>query len=272
MNAKELYEAGRLDEAVAAALADVKRSPTDVAKRCLLAELLCFAGDLERADKQLDAIGLQDPEVVMSINMFRHVLRGEMSRREFFEQGSLPQFIDPPPEHVKLRLEASIRLREGAASEALELLEQADEARPRKSGVVNTQPMDDLRDLDDLIGSIMEVLTTNGKYYWIPIDRIESIEFRPPERLRDLLWRPARMVVRGGPDGEVFLPVLYSGSHAESEDPLRLGRSTDWRSVEGAPVRGIGQRMFLAGDGDLGIMELEEVTLDDATPAPESGV
>ncbi len=49
MNASELYEAGQLHEAVEAAISDVKGKPTDITLRYRLAELLCFAGDFDRA-------------------------------------------------------------------------------------------------------------------------------------------------------------------------------------------------------------------------------
>jgi len=62
MNAKELYEAGQLDEAIAVVTAEVKRAPTNTAARNLLCELLCFAGQWERADKQADAIALDGTE------------------------------------------------------------------------------------------------------------------------------------------------------------------------------------------------------------------
>jgi type VI secretion system protein ImpE len=140
--------------------------------------------------------------------------------------------------------------------------------RPAKSGRCNGQPFDDLRDLDDLTSSFFEVLTTTGKYYWVPIERVELVEFRAPQRPRDLVWRRAHMVVRGGPDGEVFLPVLYAGSHEDADDRIRLGRYTDWRSGDGGPVRGMGQRMFLAGDREWGVLELEEIILTD--PSPEA--
>ena len=65
------------------------------------------------------------------------------------------------------------------------------------------------------------------------MERVEIIEFHDPLRPRDLLWRARQMVVRGGPDGEVFLPVLYAGSHANPDDRIRLGRMTDWRGGEG---------------------------------------
>jgi type VI secretion system protein ImpE len=107
---------------------------------------------------------------------------------------------------------------------------------------------------------VFEVLTSNGKYYWIPVDRVESIEFRPPQRPRDLLWRRARMIVHDGPDGEVYLPALYAGSHAAAEDGLRLGRATDWAGGQGRPVRGSGQRTFLVGDEAKTLMEIQVLT------------
>jgi type VI secretion system protein ImpE len=70
------------------------------------------------------------------------------------------------------------------------------------------------------------------------------------------------MVVRGGPDGEVFLPALYAGSHKEGDDRVRLGRATDWSGGDGAPVRGKGQRTFLVGDESIPIMDLQEITVN----------
>jgi len=269
MNTQEFYEAGQLDEAVSAAVAEVKRHPADAGKRTLLAELLCFTGDLERADKQLDAVGKTDPDAMIVIAMFRHLLRAETARREFYEEGHLPEFVGKPSEEMQLRLEASILIREDDPRGAAELLSKAEEMRPAVACECDGQAVDDLRDLDDLTGSFFEVLTSNGKYYWIPINRVETVEFHTPERPRELLWRPAHMVVRGGPDGEVFLPTLYAGSHAQSDDRLRLGRFTDWIGEEGAPVRGIGQRMYLCGDQDRGMLELERISIDNPLAGEE---
>jgi type VI secretion system protein ImpE len=263
MNAREYYQAGDLEQAVAAALAEVKGHPTDLDRRGFLAELLCFAGDLERADRQLDALGQQSPEAMLGVAMFRHQVRAEQARQQFYSEGRLPEFLEPPPPWLRLHLEASIRLREGKEDEAAGLLADAEEQRPKVSGTCNGRAFDDLRDLDDLTASAFEVLTSNGKYYWIPFERVELIEFRAPTRARDLLWRRARMIVRDGPDGEVFLPALYAGSHAVADDRVRLGRATDWRGGDGAPVRGIGQRTFLVGDEACSILEIETLAIGD---------
>jgi type VI secretion system protein ImpE len=113
-----------------------------------------------------------------------------------------------------------------------------------------------------LTSSFFEVLTSTGKYYWIPLERVESVEFRAPARPRDLLWRSAHMTVRGGPEGEVYLPALYGGSATDPNNAIRLGRETEWRGNAGGPVRGFGQRVLLVGNDDRPILELESLVIN----------
>jgi len=262
VSASDLFRAGRLKEAVAAAIEEVRSHPTDSGRRLFLSELLCFAGDLERADNQLDAVGHGDPQIMPWVLTFRQLIRAEQARRDFFTQGRPPEFLSLPEGAVKLLLEASIRLREGALQEAALLLDQAEDSRPRVTGTCDGRPFHDLRDLDDQTSCILEVLTSNGTYYWIPIAQVESIEFHEPARSRDLLWRRTHMIVRDGPDGEVYLPVLYSGAADEGDDSIRLGRQTDWRGGDATPVRGLGQRTFLVGDEARPMLELKLITFE----------
>jgi type VI secretion system protein ImpE len=150
-------------------------------------------------------------------------------------------------------------LREGKSTAAASLLAQAEEERPKVSGACDGQAFEDWRDLDDLTAPVFEVLTSTGKYFWIPVESVDFIEFHPPERPHDLLWRRAHMVVAGGPDGEVYLPSLYPMTFESPDDQLRLGRGTDWRGGDGEPVRGVGQRMYLVGDDPRSILELKTI-------------
>src|SRR5262249_47934936 len=159
----EHYKAGKLQAAIDAAIEDVKKQPTNVGPRGLLAELLCFAGEWERADKQLDALGHQDPSVGVGIALFRHLIRAAHAREAFYASGRVPEIIDQPTPVVKLHLEASIFAREGKAAEAAKLLEQAEAQRVHVTGTCNGQAFDDLRDTDDLTACIFEVLTSTGK-------------------------------------------------------------------------------------------------------------
>ena len=209
MNTNELFQAGKLRDAVAAAVEEVRQQPTDAGRRLLLAELLCFAGDLQRADNHLDAIAHDDPKVMMVLQEFRQLIRGEQARQEFFTAGRLPLFLSRPEGKMREVLEASIRVREGANPAAVEILERVEQERVKVSGTCNGTAFQDFRDLDDLTCCLLEVLTARGEFYWIPIEQVESLEFHEPVRPRDLLWRRTHMIVRNGPDGEVFLPVLY---------------------------------------------------------------
>jgi type VI secretion system protein ImpE len=260
--AEEHYREGRLADAVAAATEQVKKNPTDAGARLLLAEMLCFAGDLERADKQFDASNPSDPKEALALTHLRQVLRAEQARRDFHESGRLPEFQVPPSPETQLRVKASISLREGRPEEAAGLLSEAEEKRPHSGGESDGQPFDDFRDLDDLLGVELEVLAPNGKYYWLGVDQVALLEFVEPKRPIDLFWRVVRIRLRNGADSLVYMPALYCGSHAASDDRLRLGRYTDWSQEPGAPVRGIGQRMFLVGDEARSILELKRITFN----------
>ena len=76
--AAQLFQAGRLDEAITALNGEIKKKPTDLDRRVFLAELLSFAGNLERADLQLDTIGTQEPQVAVTMALFRQLVRAEL--------------------------------------------------------------------------------------------------------------------------------------------------------------------------------------------------
>lgn len=262
MKAKEFYEAGKLKEALAAQIEEVKAHPSDTARRGFLCELMLFAGELERIDKHLDMIGTQDPKVMVGVALLRQLVRAEQARQQFFTEGRVPEVIDNPTDLLKMYFEASLLIREGKQAEAGKLLAEAEEKRPRLSGECDGQAFDDIRDLDDLTAPVMEVLTSTGKYFWVPFDRIRSMEFQPATRPHHLVWRQCRIDVKGGPDGEVYIPTIYPWTLTKGDDMLKLCRGTDWLGAEGEPVRGIGQRTLLFGETDRPIMEVKSVTIN----------
>lgn len=254
-----LFHAGHLADAVAAAGAAVKRAPADLGARILLAEMLAFSGNTERADVILDAATDIDPSASVAVAEFRQLLRAEVARRQLFRDGRVPEFIGEPTDCQRAALAALVALREGDAAEAARLGAEAEALRPHVAGMRDGHAFEDLRDGDDLLAASFEVLTTTGKYFWIPVARVASIEFHAPKRPRDLLWRRATMSVTDGPDGDVYLPVTYALPEGTADDSLLLGRSTDWAGPESGPVRGLGQRTFLIGEEAVAIMELKQL-------------
>jgi type VI secretion system protein ImpE len=256
--AGNLFRAGRLADAVAAANAGVRAAPTDLGNRILLAELLAFQGNAERADVVLDAASALDPGASVAVAEFRQLLRAEVARRQLFRDGRVPEFLGEPTEAQRLALAALVASRGGDGAEAARLSAEAEAARPRVAGRHGGHVFEDMRDADDLLASSFEVLTTTGKYFWIPLERVASVQFHPPKRPRDLLWRRASMSVHAGPDGDVYIPAIYAAAEgAEVDDQLLLGRATDWVGPDIGPVRGLGQRTFLVGEEAPGIMQLD---------------
>ena len=255
-----LFREGKLAPAIEAANAAVRKNPTDLGSRILLAELLLFTGNVERADVILDAAAQADPGSLIAVAEFRQLLRAEIARRQYSRDGRMPEFLGDPTEALRATLAAGVALRAGDIEEAARHATEAEEARPRVSGAAtqqdSTMSFDDFRDVDDLQAGFFEVLTTTGKYFWIPTERVASVEFEAPRRPRDLVWRRASMVVTDGPDGVVYIPALYDSGNKDLGDELRLGRATEWVDEETGPVRGIGQRVLLIGDEDRSIMEL----------------
>src|SRR5215470_2106737 len=156
----------RLDEAIAAMNIEVKNNATSIDKRALLAELLCIAGNLERADVILNAISDLDPGAAVGVAMFRQLVRAEQARQQFFSEGRLPEFHAKPDAVMELELRAAVAVREGSMKEAAELLAERESVRVPVPGTADGNSFDDFRDLDDLSAAHIEVLTTTGKYFW----------------------------------------------------------------------------------------------------------
>src|SRR5271169_1220163 len=94
MTPQELFRAGRLAEAVTALSGEVRENPTDTRRRTFLFELLCFAGEYERADKQLEVLGQAGPNTEMGVVLYRSALFAERQRQDLFSRGEYPNQSD----------------------------------------------------------------------------------------------------------------------------------------------------------------------------------
>src|SRR5882757_1725329 len=127
--AKELFAAGKLDEAIEELLREVKANPNDASKRTFLFELSCFAGDWERAEKQLDVLGHQSAQAELGVMVYRSNINAERERRRVFAEGVQPHFLQEPPAYVDLHVAAINQILKGELSEARATLDHAEEER-----------------------------------------------------------------------------------------------------------------------------------------------
>jgi type VI secretion system protein ImpE len=262
--AKVMFEAGELQTAIAELTSKVKANPTDTQQRTFLFEMLLFAGDWERAERQIDVIGQQSMEAGLGVQIYHDNLKAERDRSRVFSEGIRPHFINEPPAHVGLHLDAINCLREGKIREAREKLDQAEQERPAFTGRLNGQPFADFRDYNDLVGSVLELIV-QGQYTWLPFEEIKRLEIDAPKSLRDLMWTPARIECIDGTNGEVYIPALYEGSGKHADEQVKLGRMTDWKDVGESLYIGCGLRLFLVDGEDKALFDAKKIEFDGVT-------
>ncbi|QIT55975.1 SciE type virulence protein [Aquisalimonas sp. 2447] len=266
--AEQCLQAGDLDQALAIVADGLKRAPTDTAQRAFYAELLCIHGDYERADRQLETVKNLNARTATTVGTWRHLARAAQARRDTFATGRVPEFIETPSAQLTARLHLLVERLESDRGAQTDpgAVEQERVACP---ALVDGTPVDDVRDLDDLCAGVLEVLASNGKYFWVDMSTVASLEIHPPERLLDLAWRRADLVLAGGTEGEVFIPAIYP---EPTDDPaLLLGRRTEW-VADGSLVRGVGRRSWLVGDDALAMGEFRQLEAAQTGAAAEGGV
>lgn len=261
MDARDLLKAGHLEGALEHLTRELKAHPNDTQRRTFLFELLCFEGEYDRAERQLEVLSHQNATAELGVHFYRDVLAAERARQRLLSSNGSPSFLRPPPAYVQTHLAALQHLRDGHPAAARELLEQAEEARPACSGSADGVRFADFRDADDLMAPCLEVIV-NDRYVWLPIEEVRRLTVSPPKRLRDLLWISAVTEIHGGPEMQLLLPVTYIGSSAEDNDMVKLGRATEWRGETDGPTRGVGQRLFLVDEQDRAILELHQIEFD----------
>ncbi len=261
MGAKELFDAGNLSGAIEQLTQDVKSSPREQKIRIFLFELLCFAGEFQRAERQLDAIAQTsgDVKVEMGAQAYRSALQAETGRREFFTGAHrTPKFFSEPPAYAALHIDAVAKLTENKIEQLEQSLGESGRAQSPVKGENDGKPFESFRDGDDLISPFLEVFFQSD-YYWLPFEQIKRMEIQPPSTLRDLLWTPVIVELREKLLGNVFVPTLYYGSHVHPDDLVKLGRMTDWKSIGNETLLGVGQRTFFADDIECPLLEIRKI-------------
>jgi type VI secretion system protein ImpE len=241
MTPLELYRTGELGQAIKALGEELRSYPLDAKRRTFLFELLCFAGEYDRAEKHLDVLADQNPKAAAGMMLYRSALHAERTRQEMFRTGHLPG--------------AS----EGAAAAG--------------GGTWNGKPFEYLGDADDRIGDHLEVFIA-GSYTWIATKYIERLEIEAPENLRDLLWARAR--IDASPKfriqelGEILLPVIAPLSYQSADDKVKLGRVSVWETQADGTERLSGQKLLLVDGEEIPLLEFRSILWSTTeTPAGE---
>jgi type VI secretion system protein ImpE len=76
-----LYREGRLREAIKALGEELRSNPLDAKRRTFLFELLLFAGEYDRAEKQLDLLAGANADAAAGTLLYRSALHAERTRQ-----------------------------------------------------------------------------------------------------------------------------------------------------------------------------------------------
>jgi type VI secretion system protein ImpE len=237
-SARELYAAGRLDSAIETLGVELRDNPLDVQRRTFLFELLSFAGQYDRAEKQLDVLARGGTDAEVAVLPYRAALQAERIREHMFATGDFPGGAAPAP----------------------------------VAGTLNGRPFLSIEDADPRIGARLEVMA-GGRYLWIPFAYVAAVHMEAPRMLRDLRWGSARVgtsaSVREMELGDVLLPVLSPGAWRSDDPDVRLGRVSDWEELPDGQFAPVGQKL-LRIDGDLvPLIEVRDLVI---TPTPPSSL
>jgi type VI secretion system protein ImpE len=240
-----------------------RREPAQPAHRVALLQLHLVAGSWDKALRQVEILAGLDPGAELFCAQARLLVAAEKMRLRVFAGEAAPSCLGQPPGWLALLAEA-LRLDAGAEHAAAKgLREQAFAEAPSTPGTIDGAPFAWIADADERLGPVLEIVV-NGRYFWVPFDRLRRLELDPPADLKDLVWAPARLVLAN--EGEVagFVPTRYPGTEAAADDALRLARRTEWRQLAGGSWVGLGQRMLATDEGERALLDVRVVALQPA--------
>jgi len=261
MLAEKSLSEGNLKEALAQLQDQVRKDPSKAEYRTFLFQLLCVIGNWDRAITQLNVASEMDTDALVMAQTYREVIQCEVFREDVFAGKRSPVLFGEPQQWVALMLEALRLTAEGKHAESQALRNTALEQAPATSGTINEQAFEWIADADSRLGPILEAIV-NGRYYWIPMHLIKTIQIDEPADLRDIVWLPANFTWANGGETVGLIPTRYPGSE-NSDDPLIcMSRKTDWITLDSESYQGIGQRMFTTDSADYPLMDIREIHLN----------
>jgi type VI secretion system protein ImpE len=267
---------GNLPETLAQLSEQVRKEPANAKHRIFLFQLLSVMGEWERANTQLSVIGEMDAGALAMVQMYREAIKCELLRAEIFAGRRSPVIFGQPASWLALLIEALRLTAENRYAEAARLREMAFEQAPTTRGAVDENGFEWIADADTRLGPVLEAIV-NGRYWWIPFNRITKITIDEPSDLRDVVWMPAHFTMASGGEVVALIPTRYPGSEVSGDGGVRLARKTEWVEPAEGAYHGLGQRMLATDSGEYSLMDVRSIRLEGSdeesagAESPEAG-
>ncbi|MBE0546301.1 MAG: tetratricopeptide repeat protein [Rubrivivax sp.] len=241
----------------------VRTAPQNAKLRVFMFQLLCVLGQWDRALNQLNVSLELDPATLPMVQTYREAIACETLRLQVFAGQKAPMLFGEPETWIALLIEALLREGRGEAEAARQLREQGLEQAPATPGTADGKPFAWIADADTRLGPTIEAVI-NGRYYWLPWNRLAKVDIDAPEDLRDAIWMPAHFEFTNGGDVVGLIPTRYPDTVLASGDALALSRQTDWRETSPGVYIGLGQRLITTDNAEFPLMDLRSVVLESA--------
>ncbi len=255
MLAQQLIRDGDLTGALGALQDAVRKDAAKPQLRTFLFQLLSVQGQWNRALTQLNVTGELDAGALPMVQTYREAIQCEALREAIFAGQHAPHIFGQPQPWLAQLVEA-LRLDREAPGQAAALRAQAFEQAPATAGSIDGERFEWLADADPRLGPVLEAIV-NGRYFWIPFERIARIEIDAPTDLRDAVWTAANFTWANGAQTVGLIPTRYQGTLAAGDDALKLARRTEWQGD--LPL---GQRMFASDTADHALMDVRVIDFD----------
>lgn len=258
-----------LAEQQAELVAAIRAKPESLPLRVHLAQLSMLTGNWSRAVTQLQTAATLSAAAIPMAQMYREAIRCELQREKVFAGELAPQTIgQPDPWFATLSQSLASRPRDKALAD--ELMQQAFEAAPATSFLLDETPVEWLADADSRLGPVCEIIL-KGQYYWLPFDHIQLLELEPPTDLRDLVWLPGRLTLRNGGQHVVLVPSRYPRSYGQADERLALASLTTWEAIGEDAYAGLGQRSWVSDVDDHAFLSVRRMERAEAADAGTDG-
>ncbi len=238
----------------------VRARPQDAKLRVFMFQLLCVLGQWERALNQLNVSLELDPGTLPMVQTYREAIACERLRQQVFAGQKVPMLFGEPETWVALLIEALLREGRGEPEAARQLRDQALEQAPETAGEIDGEAFAWIADADARLGPVIEAVI-NGRYYWLPWNRLSQVDIDPPQDLRDAVWMPAHFQFTNGGEVVGLIPTRYPDTQLAAGDLLALARRTDWRETSPGVFTGLGQRLYTTDVADHALMDMRSVVL-----------
>lgn len=99
-----------------------------------------------------------------------------------------------------------------------------------------------------------------GQYYWQTCSTIESIVFKTPYSLLDMIWRQSEITFQNGECIQCTVPARYAvlpDAESEWSDMLMQCAQTDWIEVAADLYTGMGQKMLYTNNNEFSLLDIK---------------